>query len=112
MGVDTKILLTGAPDILEVLKFADRTWGNASLHPFGARVDAYWLFFKDGKDERQLSVFPPGECASDYADVCAAPAVYMSMGCWGNSEAIARRFAIAFGGMIMPNDSTDDWQNV
>lgn len=112
MGIDTKALLTSAPDILELLKFADQTWEAASLRPFGGTTDAYWLSFRDGKDQRDLSVFAAGECSSDYADVCVAPAVLISMGYWGNSEAIARRFAIRFGGMIMPNDCSDDWQNV
>jgi hypothetical protein len=111
MGVDTKVLLTSAPDVIELLRFASAVWDNARLTTFGG-VNAFWLSFEDGSDKRALAVFPPGECQEDYADVCKSPAVYISMGCWGNSEAIARRFAVKFGGMIMPDDSKDDWQNV
>lgn len=110
MGIDTKILLTKAPDILDILRFATERWQDVKLSYTPAGF--YWLEFMDGRDQRQLSVSPPERCASDYADVHVGPAVYMSMGCWGNSEAIARRFAVHFGGMIMPNDCTDDWQNV
>ena len=110
MGVNTKVLLTNPPSILDLLQYVDETYGTAALRP--TKSGFYWLFFKDKNEPRHLSVFPPGECASDYADVHTGPAIYIIMGCWGNSEAIARRLAIRFGGMIMPNDSTDDWQTV
>lgn len=113
MGVDTKVLLTNPPSILDLLAYAEETYSRAKLR-FCKIGDGgfYRLEFRDGKDQRTLSVFPPDECASDYADAHTGPAIYISMGCWGNSEAIARRLAIKYGGMVMPNDCTDDWQNV
>ena len=111
MGVDTKVLLTDPPEILEILRYAEDQYKGAVLTCTKAS-EIFWLKFTDGEDIRQLAIFPKGVCASDYADVCNTPAILISMGCWGNSEAVARRMAIKWGGMIMPNDCTDDWQNV
>lgn len=110
MGIDTKILLTGETDILNVLRFAHETFKGANLQPAGH--DFYWLNFKDGEDQRGLSVFPADVCASDYADVHTGPAILMSMGMWGNSEIIARKFAAKFGGLFMVDDSNGEWQSM
>ena len=110
MGVDTKVLLTNPPDVLDLLRYTDETYKRASLRCTGS--GAYQLQFADDGRDRILWVCPPGVCASDYADVHTGPAILISMGCWGNSEAIARRMAVKWGGMIMPNDCEDDWQNV
>lgn len=107
MGVDTKVLLMPAPDILDVLRYLDGKYSRVTLS--SASNDFYWACFKDGVDERQLAIFPPYKCASDYAEITKEPAVYISMGMWGNSEIIARGLATHFGGMIMVNDSKDNW---
>ena len=110
MGVDTKVLLTSPPSLLELLDYADEKYSQATLSKAGS--DWYRLCFVDCGDKRALAVFPPYVCACDYDDVHTGPAILISMGCWGNSEAIARRLAVKFGGMIMPNDWRDDWQGV
>lgn len=109
MGIDTKILLTNPPEITDLLRFADEQYEDAALKA-SLPQSLLWLSFKDGKDNRSLAVFPPGECASDYADVHTGPAILMSMGYWGNAEAIARRFTVKFGGMFMLNDCDGEWQ--
>lgn len=113
MGVDTKALLTSAPDILDILNYVTERYRNASLMRAGVEPYFYYVDFKDGSDQRHVALFPPGKCASDYADFWPGPAVYISMGHWGNSELIARRMVVHFGGgFIQPNDCRDDWQRV
>ena len=109
MGVETRVLLTNPPDIIEILKHVTKHYRLAKLVAI-RNSDTYRVAFRDGDDERVLSVFPPGCCAGDYADVHTGPAVLISMGCWGGSEAIARRLVAEFGGMMVLNDCTDEWQ--
>lgn len=114
MGVDTKVLLTDPPSVLELMGFIATRYKEVSLRQAGISEDIpwYWMSFNDGNDKRQLSVFPPELCSTDYDDVHDGPAMYISMGRWGNSVLIARRIAKHFGGFIMPNDCTDAWRYV
>lgn len=108
MGVDTKILLTSNPSPLDVLVWVDKHYERVNITA-SSLEDFYYINFKDGEDERHVSFFTNGNCSSDYQDISSSPCAYLSMGCWGNSEVIARRMAIYFGGFIMVNDCSGDW---
>lgn len=108
MGVDTKALLKSNPQPLELMFWAQEHYKQVSLIPSGIGGFVY-LNFKDGGDSRKLSIFYDGQCRGDWEDFYTGDATYISMGCWGNSERIARSLVRDFGGWFIVDDSKDDW---
>jgi len=108
MGIDTQALLTDAPSALDLLHWADEKYLMATLRPSGVE-NLYHINFKDGEDSRMLSVFVNNSVASDYKGLYTGDATFVSMGCWGNSEVIARKLVASFGGWLRVNDCEDEW---
>ena len=130
MGVDTKALLNANVDVIQLandiveLYGADRDFVSVRLTFL---KDYFQIVFyhknmpkhKDGfaitdrqdwreKNTRQMNVHYG--CKGDYADITTDDCTLLSLGCWGESVEIMETLLKKYGGWIIRNDSTDDWE--
>lgn len=128
MGVDTKALLRGNIDTLQIARDLIELYGanrNEISVRFTFTDDYYQIIFyhrnmpnfgRDfdaarnwrGENARQMNVHYA--CKSDYEDVTTDDCTYLSLGCWGESVEIMETLLRKYGGWIMRNDSSDDWE--
>jgi hypothetical protein len=114
MGISTNALLRIAPTALEIMLFLDSLpeVKSVNITPTGVEPDFLYCNFTWGKEIRNLGMFLNGNCSGDYSEFYTRPATFVTMGCWGASEVIARRLVKQFGGWIKVNDCTDDWTRI
>lgn len=128
MGVDTKALLKGkieliqlANDLVELygtdrrdiaiqFTFEDNFYKINFYHKnrplFGRDIDAMKKWNQD--NFRSMSVFY--NISDDYEDVTTEECTYLSLGMFGDSVEIMESLLKKYGGYIVRNDSTDEWE--
>lgn len=128
MGVDTKALLRGKIDVVQIANDLVELYGTnrpdiaiqftyssemymitfyqKNMPNFGIDFDARatWRTING----RSMCVFY--DCKGDYANVTDEDCTYLTLGCWGESVEIMEILLRKYGGWIMRNDSTDDWE--
>jgi hypothetical protein len=130
MGVDTKAILPGRIDVMDLARDLIEVYGTDrnsvkvtlthsegyfNLH-FDHRHPAEWqsMTYTERRDwykvnHRMMGVFYDNQC--DYEDVTDQDCTFLSLGCRGNSVEIMESLIRKYGaGWIMRNDSTDEWE--
>lgn len=111
MGVDSKAVLTkeglSPLDVMDFLEKLDYVT-KVNITPSGledfCRINFDWL-----EEQRNLAVFYNSSCQCDYEHIWPYPAIYVSFGCWGFSDAIIMALVKEFGGFYQMNDCQDEW---
>ena len=124
MGVDTKALLRGRVEVMQIANDLIELYGTEgdriSINfTFDAGFFKINFYHKDrpkfganfeearawnDKNIRSMCVFY--DCKNDFA--CGA--TELSLGCWGESVEIMESLLRKHGGWIMRNDCTDEWE--
>lgn len=102
MGVDTKAILRKGTTIEQIEKAMSEKYNDVELR--ASQPDFMSIQFKDGKDQRQLSVSFTNSCERE----SGIGGVWISLGMWGNSIEIARYLCETFGGYLDENDCDDE----
>lgn len=134
MGVDTKALLKGKIDLVQLANDLVELYGTDRYEVtirFTFMDDYYRIrFYQRGRPVRTLGRIIQQEsedlklwfsenkrdmsvhygCKGDYAKITTDDCTYISLGCWGESVEIMECLLRKYGGWIMRNDSTDDWE--
>jgi hypothetical protein len=128
MGIDTKALLRGRVEVMQIANDLIELYGTegdkVSINfTFDAGFFKISFYHKDrpkfgtnfeearawnGKNIRSMCVFY--NCKSDYASVTTDECTMLSLGCWGESVEIMESLLCKYGGWIMRNDCTDEWE--
>jgi len=129
MGIDTKALLKVVIDPVQIandlieLYGTDRTDINIRFTMFDdyygigfyhRNRPSHMAYTRDevklwcSNNQRDMSVHYG--CKSDYEDITTDDCTYLSLGCWGESVEIMECLLRKYGGWIIRNDSTDDWE--
>jgi len=103
MGVDTKAIIRKDVSLSQIKETLQEKYGNVGVYNSGASDDYFRLSFKDGNDDRQLSVFFGDFALNDYK----IDGVLLSLGFWGNGVEIVMLLLKKFGGYIDENDCDD-----
>lgn len=114
MGVDAKAILVGAKTPLDIIYYLSNleAINKVCIVPSGVEPDFVWVRFTWLGEERCMSCFFNGNCQNDYKDVYPLPACFISLGCWGLSDAIIVNLTKHFGGFYMLNDFDGEWTRV
>lgn len=98
MGVETKAILRKGTTIEQIEKAISDKYADVEIR--ATMPDFVYVTFKDGEDQRQLSV--------SFANYCEIEnniaGVLTSLGKWGSSVEIARYLCETFGGYLDEND--------
>jgi hypothetical protein len=129
MGINTKALLNGKIDVMQLAADLISEYGTdrTSVKIGLTFLDDFFHIFFDHvrpsvyrempytekmewsrNNSRMMSVFYRCEC--DYADVTTEPMTYLSLGASGDAVAIMESLLKKYGGYIMRNDCSDDWE--
>jgi hypothetical protein len=128
MGVDTKALLKGKIELIQLTNDLVELYGadrNDISIQFTFHVDYYKINFyhkdrpvfgrnidaaKEWNQNNFRSMSVNYNLPGDYDDVTAEECTYLSLGAWGESVEIMEVLLKKYGGFIMRNDCTDDWE--
>ena len=128
MGVDTKALLKGKIELVQLANDLAELYGterrSISIHfTFDANFYKINFYHKDRpvfgydiaamkkwnqENFRSMCVFY--NLSDDYKDVTAEECTYLSLSTWGESVEIMEALLKKYGGYIIRNDCTDDWE--
>lgn len=129
MGADTKALLKVVIDPVQIANDLIELYGTDrddvnirftcfddyyKIEFYHRNRPSYLAYSRDevkswlGNNTRQMSVHYG--CTSDYRDITTDDCTYLSLGCWGESVEIMECLLRKYGGWIIRNDSTDDWE--
>jgi hypothetical protein len=128
MGIVTKALLRERVELLQIAKDLVDLYGTEHRYmsidftfdedffkinfyhkdrpQFGTHFDEARTWQKS--NARSMSVFY--NCKGDYDRLTTEDSTYLSLGCWGDSVEIMEALLKKYGGWIVRNDSTDDWE--
>lgn len=110
MGVNSKAVLTkNGLSPLEVMDFLNKLDHVSQVSITPALKDFCRINFTWSGEARNLAVFYNGDCHCDYGHIWPYPAIYVSFGCWGFSDAIIMALVKEFGGFYQMNDCQDEW---
>lgn len=114
MSVDAKAILIGAKTPLDILYYLDGLSQVEDAVIIASKVEAEFMYVRFSwlGESRSLACFFDGNCASDYEDVYPFPACFVSLGCWGFSDAIIMSLTKHFGGFYLLNDFDGEWTRV
>lgn len=102
MGVDTKAIIRKGTSIFEIEDYLKTKYTDVEIH--STRTDGFFpAYFKDGKDNRNMSVFIEKYALIDYN----IDGVLLSFGLWGNSIEIMKGLCQHFGGYLDENNCDD-----
>ena len=102
MSVDTKAILTKGTTIEKIEKAISEKYTDVEVR---ANMSYFMIVsFKDGADQRQLSVSFLNSCETENN----IAGVWTSLGKWGNSVEIARYLCETFGGYLDEDDCDDE----
>lgn len=130
MGVDTKALLKGKIELIQLANDLTELYGtlrsDISIHftfcPNFYRLNFYHknrpVFGRDigalkeweQRNFRSMCVFY--NLSEDYKDVTTEECTYLSLGMFGDSVEIMESLLKKYGGYIIRCDSTDEWEEV
>ncbi len=102
MGVNTNAILTKGTTITQIEKAISTKYTEVKVE--AVTSDFMYITFKDGADQRQLTVSFINSCEKD--DGIAG--VWVSLGMWNNSIEIIKYLCETFGGYIDENDSDNE----
>lgn len=129
MGVNTKALLIGKLDVVNLAKDLITEYGTDrhSVQVHFTHSDDYLQIVFDQKkpntyremsytarqewhrnNKRLMSVFY--DCKSDYSEVTTDDVTYISLGTSGDAVEIMEALLKKYGGYIIRCDATDDWE--
>jgi hypothetical protein len=112
MGVDAKAVLKSAKSPLDIMWFLEGLdhVKDVCIRPSYSRSDDFvYIDMKWHGEQRHIACFYNGSCKSDYDQIWAHDACYISIRNFGFSDAIILAFVEKFGGFYMLNDCVDDW---
>ena len=104
MGVSTNAIVRKDVTITDIENFLTIKYEDVELHKSIYTPDFFRITFKDGNDDRQLSVSFSDSCEKDYG----ISGVWLSLGSWGNSIEIMKSLCEEFGGYLDENDCDDE----
>ena len=104
MGVDTNAILSKSTKVTDIVKHISDNFDHVELHTHKSVEYYFTITFKDGTDNRNLSVFTDYSISNrDYG----IPGILISLSHWGNSVEIMKYILDEFGGYIDEDDSDD-----
>jgi hypothetical protein len=103
MSINTKGIIRKGTTLPEIKEVLENKYGNVGIKSYSDPT-LFSLYFKDGEDQRKLSVFVDDVAKRDYK----IDGVTLDLNCWGNSVEIMKLLLSEFGGYLDENDCDDE----